>query len=279
MALARALAPQPAILVADEPTGNLDEATGRQIVDLLFAGHAARNTTLVLVTHDMNLRRAVTASFACARGASNSRPGARSHDHRADRARCGARSSTGLTLRLALRELRGGLRGFYIFIACIALGVMAIASVGSFSRGLSDGLARQGRVILGGDVSFGLIQREATNEERGFVARYGTLGEVATMRAMARSGAGEATLVELKAVDRTYPLYGTLETEPSGELAGLLAAQNGVYGAVADPILMARLNLQPGARLSVGDATFELRAVLKTEPDKLAAACRSGRGC
>jgi putative ABC transport system ATP-binding protein len=55
VALARALAPHPAILVADEPTGNLDEATGRQIIDLLFAGHIERRTTLVLVTHDASL--------------------------------------------------------------------------------------------------------------------------------------------------------------------------------------------------------------------------------
>jgi putative ABC transport system ATP-binding protein len=52
VALARALAPNPAILVADEPTGNLDEATGRQVIDLLFAGHGERGTTLILVTHD-----------------------------------------------------------------------------------------------------------------------------------------------------------------------------------------------------------------------------------
>jgi putative ABC transport system ATP-binding protein len=52
VALARALAPNPAILVADEPTGNLDEATGRQVIDLLFAGHVERGTTLILVTHD-----------------------------------------------------------------------------------------------------------------------------------------------------------------------------------------------------------------------------------
>ena len=52
VALARALAPDPAILVADEPTGNLDEATGQQIIDLLFAGHVERGTTLILVTHD-----------------------------------------------------------------------------------------------------------------------------------------------------------------------------------------------------------------------------------
>ena len=55
VALARALAPNPSILVADEPTGNLDEETGRQIVDLLFAGHVERKTTLVLVTHDTAL--------------------------------------------------------------------------------------------------------------------------------------------------------------------------------------------------------------------------------
>jgi putative ABC transport system ATP-binding protein len=57
VALARALAPDPAILIADEPTGNLDEATGLEIIELMFKGHATRGTTLVLVTHDPELAR------------------------------------------------------------------------------------------------------------------------------------------------------------------------------------------------------------------------------
>lgn len=57
VAIARALAPDPAILVADEPTGNLDEATGRTIIDLLFRLRKARGATLVLVTHDLSLAR------------------------------------------------------------------------------------------------------------------------------------------------------------------------------------------------------------------------------
>ena len=55
VALARALAPNPAILVADEPTGNLDEATGHAIIDLMFALKRERGSTLVLVTHDAAL--------------------------------------------------------------------------------------------------------------------------------------------------------------------------------------------------------------------------------
>jgi len=67
VALARALAPDPAILVADEPTGNLDEATGKQIVDLLFTKHAERGMTLVLVTHDASLARRCDRVGCCGR--------------------------------------------------------------------------------------------------------------------------------------------------------------------------------------------------------------------
>src|SRR6202012_5920139 len=105
-----------------------------------------------------------------------------------------------LAWRYALRELRGGLRGFYVFIACIALGVMAIAGVGSVAASLNDGLAHEGRTLLGGDVAFSLIQREAKPDEVAFLRSRGEVSVAATMRAMARTGDGRLALVELKAV-------------------------------------------------------------------------------
>ena len=134
-------------------------------------------------------------------------------------------SSSLLPLRFALRELRGGLSGFYVFIACIALGVMSIAGVGSLAASLGDGLARQGQVILGGDLSFTLIQREATAEEGAFLHSRGTVSAAATLRAMARADNGQATLVEMKAVDDAYPLYGAATLDPAEPLPAVLAAR------------------------------------------------------
>jgi putative ABC transport system permease protein len=181
-----------------------------------------------------------------------------------------------LAWRLALRDLRGGLAGFRIFIACIALGVMAIAGVNALAQGFVDGLARDGRVILGGDLSFSLIQREARAVERGYLSSLGTLSTAATLRTMARNAGGRAALVELKAVDGLYPLYGAVVTEPAIPLPDLFAARDGRFGAAVDPTLLTRLQLKVGDILSIGDAKIELRAVLKTEPDKIAAGIAFG---
>lgn len=175
-----------------------------------------------------------------------------------------------LPLRFALREMRGGLRGFYVFITCIALGSMAIAGVGSLAASLADGLGRQGQVILGGDLSFTLVQQEVTPDEQAFLDRHGKVSSAATLRAMARNPDGKATLVEMKAVDNTYPLFGQAALDPPGTLAAALAQRDGTFGAAADPVLLARLGIKPGARLTVGNANFEIRAALTSEPDKLA---------
>jgi putative ABC transport system permease protein len=176
---------------------------------------------------------------------------------------------TPLALRYAVRELRGGLRGFGVFIACIALGVMAIAGVGSVAQGLADGLAQAGSTILGGDLNFALVQREATDAERHFLDAHGTVSVVATLPTMARAEDGRTTLVEIKAVDSVYPLFGAVTIEPDMPLPALLQQTGEVFGAAADPALLTRLDLKVGDRVTIGKATIELRAVLKNEPDRL----------
>lgn len=175
-----------------------------------------------------------------------------------------------LALRFALRDFRGGLRGFGIFLGCIALGVAAITGVGSVSLSLKDGLARQGRAILGGDASFNLVQRELSATERAFLAGHGRLSSVALLRAMARRDDGEAALVEIKAVDRSYPLAGAVVLDPVLPLNDALAERDGVFGIAADAALFGRLDLATGNRLTIAGARFELRARLAAEPDRLA---------
>jgi putative ABC transport system permease protein len=175
-----------------------------------------------------------------------------------------------LPLRFALREMRSGLRGFYVFIACIALGTMAIAGVGSLASSLADGLARQGGVILGGDVSFSLTQREASTQELQFLQSRGMVSTAATMRAMMRLPDGRASLAEVKAIDSAYPLTGEVKLKPAIPLQTVLAPENGVYGAALDPTLMARFNLQPGDRFQIGEGQFVVKASVESEPDKLA---------
>ena len=175
-----------------------------------------------------------------------------------------------LPLRFAARELRGGLRGFYVLIFCIGLGVMAIAGVGSFSESLAGGLAREGRTILGGDVSLALFHREASADERGSISRHGRVSDAATMRAMARASGERNALVEIKAVDNLYPLYGTVTLDPVMPLADALASRDGAFGAAVDVALLTRLDLKVGDRIEVGTSPIQIRAVLRNEPDKLA---------
>ena len=112
---------------------------------------------------------------------------------------------SGLALRFALRELRGGLKGFRIFIACIALGVAAISGVASLSRSLVEGIANESQSILGGDFSLTLVHQEISPEQEDFIKNFGRISTMATMRTMARlpdaTDAFGETLVEVKAIE------------------------------------------------------------------------------
>ncbi|HYG90889.1 MAG TPA: FtsX-like permease family protein [Azospirillum sp.] len=174
-----------------------------------------------------------------------------------------------LPLRLAFRELRSGLQGFRIFLACLTLGVAAIAAVQSVSSGILAGLEEDGRAILGGDVSVRQIYTPPTGDQLAFLKASGRVSESAEMRGMARSADDQrSSLVELKAVDGAYPLYGTVDLKDGGGLQAALAKRDGLWGAVVEDTLLDRLELRPGDRLRLGEAELVVRAVLAREPDK-----------
>ncbi|WP_457586973.1 ABC transporter permease [Ensifer canadensis] len=175
-----------------------------------------------------------------------------------------------LALRLALREMRGGLKGFYIFLACIALGTAAIAGVNSLSQSITATIASQGQALLAGDIRFELNNRVATTEERAFLDGLGPVSVSAGLRSMARlpDGSNQA-LVELKAVDAAYPLYGKLESQPDQPLADLLARQGDGFGAVAAPLLLDRLGISVGDEILLGNARIRISGTIVREPDAL----------
>jgi len=193
----------------------------------------------------------------------------------------GAAAPFGLALRLARRELRGGLRGFRAFLASLVLGIGAIAAVGSLTESLLDGLRGDGRVLLGGDLDLRLAHREITAEQRAWLEARGRLSQVTHLRAMAHAtapGSDQRTLIELRAVDDAYPLYGAVEISPARPLAEILAYRDGAWGLAADASLLRRLDLDPAApdpeglgaeaRLRIGELTYEVRALIVREPDR-----------
>lgn len=180
-------------------------------------------------------------------------------------------------LRLALRDLRGGIRGFRVMIACLALGVAAIAAIGSFTAAVHEGLERDAQALLGGDLDLRLTHREASSAQLAWLEDRGRVSHVARMRSMARdaSGAGggedgtDRALVELKAVDAAYPLYGRLEIRPEMPLARALApGPDGAFSALVERGLLSRLGIEVGGAFTIGDARFRVRALLLREPDQ-----------
>lgn len=173
-----------------------------------------------------------------------------------------------LWLRYALRNLRSGLRGFWIFLTCLTLGVAAIAIIGSLGASVDRGLTEQGQPLLGGDLEFALVQREANADELNYVQSQGTVSRIATMRAMATANAS-STLVELKAVDSAYPLYGELTFDNLVSTDDAYASKDGRFGVAVDPLLLGRLGLAIGDRLKIGTTELDVRATIKTEPDRI----------
>lgn len=181
----------------------------------------------------------------------------------------------GAAARIARRELRGGIRGFRVFLLCLALGVGAIAAVGGVRAAIEDGLVREGAVLLGGDGELRLTYRFATDSQRAALdAAAAAVSEVADFRSMAVAGEGEAAeraVTQVKAVDAAWPLMGAPVLDPPLTMPEVLAGRDGRPGAAIDPRLAERLGIAPGDSFRLGTQDFVLMAHLLREPDGVAA--------
>ena len=179
--------------------------------------------------------------------------------------------SIGLAWRLALRELRGGLSGFYIFLGCIAIGAAAISGVNSVAGSIAGGIAEQGRAILGGDAAVSLVQQEPPERAQALLRSLGDVSVSTNLRAMARREDGsEQVLAEVKAADDSYPLFGQLRGNlGSGPETVIDWGAFGNDSVLVDPLLLERLQLKSGDRLALGDRSFAIGGTIANEPDRI----------
>ncbi|WP_309090631.1 FtsX-like permease family protein [Phenylobacterium sp.] len=176
---------------------------------------------------------------------------------------------TPLALRFALRELRSGVAGFRIFLACLALGVAALAAAGSTAEAFRRGLAAESRAILGGDAVFSVSQRRFTGAERASIERLGPISTAVRGAVMAEAPSGARRLADLRGVGPGYPLVGTVELRGAASLETALRREDGAWGAAVEQPLLDRLGLRIGDRFEAGGARFVVRAVLVAEPDRM----------
>lgn len=170
-----------------------------------------------------------------------------------------------LAVTWARRELRSGVAGFRIFLACLALGVAAIAAAGSTAEAFRRGLAAESREILGGDLAISHQGRRFTEEDVAAFKRMGRTTDTIRVRAMAEAPSGERRLAEVRGVDDAYPLAGAVVVTGAPDLATAIVGN----GAAVEQAMLDRLRLQIGDSFLIGDTTFVVRAVLTEEPDRL----------
>lgn len=172
-----------------------------------------------------------------------------------------------LAWRFARRELRSGFAGFSVFLACLTLGVAAIAAVGVINAGVLAGLEEDSASLLGGDLKFQSTNRPMDEATLSALVPAGARrGDVVRTNAMAEGLEGRRVVVGLKAVDDAYPLIGTIQLDPMTlTLADALSDQ----GAAVERGLLGRLDIDIGDALRIGEADFTVRAVVDREPDRV----------
>ncbi|MDE2581336.1 MAG: ABC transporter permease, partial [Rhodospirillales bacterium] len=182
-----------------------------------------------------------------------------------------------LALSLARRGLRGGVRGLLPVILCLALGVAAIAAVGSLRAATQSGLAGNGRRLLCGDVAIGTGAEPPPAALRAWLAARGArMATTVEMRTLLVAPSGARQLISLRAVGPDWPLLGAPRLRPALKLAPALGRRDGRFGLLVAPLALSRLGLRPGGTARIGTETFALRAALDSTPDLVAGSALFG---
>lgn len=172
---------------------------------------------------------------------------------------------------IALRELRHGYRGFWVFFSCLALGVAAITAVTTISTSMLSGIERDGRSILGGDLAVGQQFQDLSDEQVQLLREAAeSVTKFVELRTLMRpQNLENSILVSLKAVDDFYPLYGRFEIFDDADLFDALAVSGGMPGAIVDAAVIESGKASLGTVVSIGNSQYQIRGIIKNEPDRI----------
>ena len=173
-------------------------------------------------------------------------------------------SAWGTAWRIARRDLNLRFRGLRLLLVCLALGVGALAAIGTLTGAIERELTARGSTILGGDVEVAVWQRAATSAEMAAFTRAGRVSGGTRMQAMASTAQGAAVPIELKAVDHAYPLVGTLRLADGRRVGAPAAGSVWLARGAAD-----RLGADPGAQIAIGGMPLRVGGIIADEPDRL----------
>ena len=179
-------------------------------------------------------------------------------------------------VRIALRDLRRGYRGFWIFFGCLALGVAAITTVTVLSDSLLSGIEKDGKRILGGDLAVQQQFRPVTEEQfealTSYASEWTEFIELSTL--LRTENATNSVLVSLKAVAATYPLHGEVKLHSDQTLATSIARRDGAWGALVDASIIESGRAKVGDLVDFGANRFRVTGVIADEPDRVASTGR-----
>ena len=171
-------------------------------------------------------------------------------------------------LTFAITDLRSRLSALKVFLACLILGVTLVAATASLYRVIEQSLLADTRALLGGDVEL-----DASEPLPGDVLQWirdtGRISLVRDFETIVTGNDGEGFFrAKILIPDAAYPLYGELQLTPDQPRADLNANENGLWGAIIDPLLAERLGQSVGDEIQIGAATFRISGLIEAQPDR-----------